>query len=185
MDKKIVDVNELHVEDVPFVGGKGANLGELTNAGFPVPEAFVLTTVAYDYFIDSSRIFDAINKELAGIDRNSDDSLENASKKIRGLFEKYEIPEDLRRDVSAKYKLLFPGGKVGFVAVRSSATAEDLPDASFAGQQETYLNVKDEDDLFAAPAPCPRTAGWRVAPLFSSVGSSSRCWPKSRTTGRW
>ncbi|MBR4503824.1 MAG: phosphoenolpyruvate synthase [Candidatus Methanomethylophilaceae archaeon] len=148
MDKKIVDVNELHVEDVPFVGGKGANLGELTNAGFPVPEAFVLTTVAYDYFIDSSRIFDAINKELAGIDRNSDDSLENASKKIRGLFEKYEIPEDLRRDVSAKYKLLFPGGKVGFVAVRSSATAEDLPDASFAGQQETYLNVKDEDDLF-------------------------------------
>ena len=51
MDKKIVDVNELHVEDVPFVGGKGANLGELTNAGFPVPEAFVLTTVAYDYFI--------------------------------------------------------------------------------------------------------------------------------------
>ncbi len=148
MDKKIVDVNELHVEDVPFVGGKGANLGELTNAGFPVPEAFVLTTVAYDYFIDSSRIFDAINKELAGIDRNSDDSLENASKKIRGLFEKYEIPEDLRRDVSAKYKLLFPGGKAGFVAVRSSATAEDLPDASFAGQQETYLNVKDEDDLF-------------------------------------
>ena len=148
MDKKIVDVNELHVEDVPFVGGKGANLGELTNAGFPVPEAFVLTTVAYDYFIDSSRIFDAINRELAGIDRNSDDSLEAASKKIRGLFEEYEIPEDLRKDISAKYRLLFPDGKTGFVAVRSSATAEDLPDASFAGQQETYLNVKDEDDLF-------------------------------------
>ena len=72
MDKKIVDVNELHVEDVPFVGGKGANLGELTNAGFPVPEAFVLTTVAYDYFLSKSKIFTKINKELEGIDRNSD-----------------------------------------------------------------------------------------------------------------
>ena len=71
MQKKIVDVNELHVEDVPFVGGKGANLGELTNAGFPVPEAFVLTTVAYDYFIDSSKIFDAINKEIAKIDSDT------------------------------------------------------------------------------------------------------------------
>ena len=148
MDKKIVDVNELHVEDVPFVGGKGANLGELTNAGFPVPEAFVLTTVAYDYFIDSSKIFDAINKELDAIDRDSDDSLAEASEKIRGLFEEYEIPKDLKDEIVSKYKLLFPTGKKGFVAVRSSATAEDLPDASFAGQQETYLNVKDEADLF-------------------------------------
>ena len=148
MQKKIVDVNELHVEDVPFVGGKGANLGELTNAGFPVPEAFVLTTVAYDYFIDSSKIFDAINKEIAKIDRNSDDSLAAASDKIRSLFEEYEIPVDLRDEIVAKYKALFPKGKTGFVAVRSSATAEDLPDASFAGQQETYLNVKDEADLF-------------------------------------
>ena len=148
MKKKIVDVNELHVEDVPFVGGKGANLGELTNAGFPVPEAFVLTTVAYDYFIDSSKIFDAINKEIAKIDRNSDDSLAAASDRIRGLFEEYEIPADLRDEIVSKYKALFPKGKTGFVAVRSSATAEDLPDASFAGQQETYLNVKDEDDLF-------------------------------------
>ena len=148
MEKKIVDVNELHVEDVPFVGGKGANLGELTNAGFPVPEAFVLTTVAYDYFIGSSRIFDAINKELDGIDRNSDDSLAAASDKIRGLFEKYEIPGDLKDEIVSKYNALFPGNKKGFVAVRSSATAEDLPDASFAGQQETYLNVKNEADLF-------------------------------------
>ena len=148
MDKKIVDVNELHVEDVPFVGGKGANLGELTNAGFPVPEAFVLTTVAYDYFIDSSKIFDAINKELDAIDRDSDDSLAKASERIRGLFEEYEIPKDLKDEVVSKYKMLFPSGKKGFVAVRSSATAEDLPDASFAGQQETYLNVKDEADLF-------------------------------------
>ena len=86
MDKKIVDVNELHVEDVPFVGGKGANLGELTNAGFPVPEAFVLTTVAYDYFVGESNIFKDIESELASIDRSSDDSLTAASDRIRALI---------------------------------------------------------------------------------------------------
>ena len=148
MDKKIVDVNELHVEDVPFVGGKGANLGELTNAGFPVPEAFVLTTVAYDYFLSKSNIFSKINKELEGIDRNSDDSLVAASDRIRALFDGCEIPADLKKEILTKYKMLFPKGKIGFLAVRSSATAEDLPDASFAGQQETYLNVKDEEDLY-------------------------------------
>ncbi|MBR2348397.1 MAG: phosphoenolpyruvate synthase [Candidatus Methanomethylophilaceae archaeon] len=148
MDKKIVDVNELHVEDVPFVGGKGANLGELTNAGFPVPEAFVLTTVAYDYFVGESNIFKDIESELASIDRSSDDSLTAASDRIRALFEECEIPKDLKDEIVSRYKRLFPKGKKGFVAVRSSATAEDLPDASFAGQQETYLNVKDEADLF-------------------------------------
>ena len=148
MDKKIVDVNELHVEDIPIVGGKGANLGELTNAGFPVPEAFVLTTAAYDYFVQSSNLMDKVAKELAGIDRNSDDSLAAASDKIRALFEECDIPQDLKKDIVSKYRILIPKGKVGFVAVRSSATAEDLPDASFAGQQETYLNVRDEEDLF-------------------------------------
>ena len=97
MDKKIVDVNELHVEDVPFVGGKGANLGELTNAGFPVPEAFVLTTVAYDYFIEKSKIFEKIEQELAGIDRTSDDSLAAASDRIRQMFEECELPADLKK----------------------------------------------------------------------------------------
>lgn len=148
MDKKIVDVNELHVEDIPIVGGKGANLGELTNAGFPVPEAFVLTTAAYDYFVQSSNLMDKVAKELAGIDRNSDDSLAAASDKIRALFEECDIPQDLKKDIVSKYRILIPKGKVGFVAVRSSATAKDLPDASFAGQQETYLNVRDEEDLF-------------------------------------
>lgn len=148
MDKKIVDVNELHVEDIPIVGGKGANLGELTNAGFPVPEAFVLTTAAYDYFIQSSDIMAKIESALEGIDRTSDDSLMAASDKIRAMFEECEIPEDLKKEIVARYRILFPKGKKGFVAVRSSATAEDLPDASFAGQQETYLNVGSEEDLF-------------------------------------
>lgn len=148
MDRKIVDVNELHVEDIPIVGGKGANLGELTNAGFPVPEAFVLTTESYDCFVTEGKLMPEVDKILKGIDRASDDSLAKASDDIRRVFETCEIPKDLKKEISSKYRLLVPKGTIGFVAVRSSATAEDLPDASFAGQQETYLNVKDEEDLF-------------------------------------
>ena len=148
MDKKIIDINVLRVDDIPYVGGKGANLGELTSAGFPVPGAFVLTTAAYDYFLERSKILDKVNEELKNIDRSSDQSLTDASKRIRALFETYEIPDDLKKEVVLFYRVLVPKGTPGFVAVRSSATAEDLPDASFAGQQETYLNVRDEDDLF-------------------------------------
>ncbi|MBO4502270.1 MAG: phosphoenolpyruvate synthase, partial [Candidatus Methanomethylophilus sp.] len=145
--RRIIDVNELRVSDVPIVGGKGANLGELTSSGFPVPNAFVLTTVSYDYFIAQSGIMGKILALLKGIDRTSDDSLDAAAKAIRALFDDCPIPKDLQKEIKDNYKLLL-GGKKGFVAVRSSATAEDLPDASFAGQQETYLNVKDEKDLF-------------------------------------
>ncbi|MDR0888006.1 MAG: phosphoenolpyruvate synthase [Candidatus Methanoplasma sp.] len=148
MDKKIVDVNELRVDDVPYVGGKGANLGELTSAGFPVPGAFVLTTVAYDYFLNKSKILKDVEKELRDIDRTTDEKLAEASARIRKLFETHEIPEDLKKEIISNYNILVPKGKKGFVAVRSSATAEDLPDASFAGQQETYLNVSGEKDLF-------------------------------------
>ena len=154
MDKKIVDVNVLRVEDIPYVGGKGANLGELTSAGFPVPGAFVLTTVAYDYFIGKSKIMSKIEKELKNIDRHSDQSLADASKKIRALFETFDIPDDLKKEIITNYRMVVPKGSAGFVAVRSSATAEDLPDASFAGQQETYLNVKDEDDLIDKVRKC-------------------------------
>ncbi len=145
---KIVDVNELRVTDIPIVGGKGANLGELTRAGFPVPNAFVLTTSAYDYFINSGKLMGRVNKELASIDKNSDQSLTDASLRIRKIFETCEIPNDLKEEAANSYHKLFGKGKEGFVAVRSSATAEDLPDASFAGQQETYLNVHGEADLF-------------------------------------
>ena len=146
--EKIIDVNKLRVTDIPIVGGKGANLGELTMAGFPVPNAFVLTTAAYDYFIEKSKIMNVINDELKAIDRTSDQSLTEASERIRKAFETFEIPKDLKDDIVKNYSKLFSKGKEGFVAVRSSATAEDLPDASFAGQQETYLNVHGEADLF-------------------------------------
>ena len=154
MDKKIVDVNELRVDDIPYVGGKGANLGELTSAGFPVPGAFVLTTVAYDYFLEKSKIREGIEKELNSIDRSSDKSLADASKRIRALFETYEIPDDLKKEIISCYRRIVPRGTTEFVAVRSSATAEDLPGASFAGQQETYLNVKNEADLLEKVRKC-------------------------------
>lgn len=74
-DKRIIDVNELRVTDVPIVGGKGANLGELTSSGFPVPNAFVLTTIAYDEFVKANKLMDKVSKALKGFDRSSDDSL--------------------------------------------------------------------------------------------------------------
>ena len=148
MERRIVDVNELRVDDVPFVGGKGANLGELTSAGFPVPGAFVLTTVSYDYFLEKSKIMPKIQKEIKSINKSSDKSLTEASERIRALFETCDIPADLKKEIEENYNRLVPKGGNFFVAVRSSATAEDLPDASFAGQQETYLNVRGTNDLF-------------------------------------
>ena len=154
MEKMIVDVNDLRVNDIPLVGGKGANLGELTSAGFPVPGAFVLTTRAYDYFFEKNDLAKKVEKELLTIDDSSDQSLIEAAERIRATIEKGAIPDDLRKEVIADYNLLFPKGSKGFVAVRSSATAEDLPDSSFAGQQDTYLNVRGEDDLMDKVRKC-------------------------------
>ncbi|MCL2711952.1 MAG: phosphoenolpyruvate synthase [Methanomassiliicoccaceae archaeon] len=152
--KKIANINELRVNDIPYVGGKGANLGELTAAGFPVPDAFVLTTLAYDHFMEKSKISGKIRKELATIKEGSDQSLTDASARIRAIFEQHEVPADLKKEITDAYLCLFPAGKKGFVAVRSSATAEDLPDASFAGQQETFLNVSSTDDLLDKVRKC-------------------------------
>ncbi|MDR2866225.1 MAG: phosphoenolpyruvate synthase [Methanomassiliicoccaceae archaeon] len=152
--KRIANVNELRVNDIPYVGGKGANLGELTAAGFPVPDAFVLTTAAYDYFLEKSKITPKIKKELSTRKKDSDQSLTDASVKVRALFEQNEIPTDLKKEILEAYRTLFPEGKKGFVAVRSSATAEDLPDASFAGQQETFLNVSTPEDLLDKVRKC-------------------------------
>ena len=109
--RRIIDVNELRVTDVPIVGGKGANLGELTSSGFPVPNAFVLTTVSYDYFIATSGIMEKILALLKGIDRSSDDSLDAAAKEIRALFDKCPIPKDLQKEIKDNYKLLLGGKK--------------------------------------------------------------------------
>lgn len=154
MEKIIVNVNELRVDDIPLVGGKGANLGELTFAGFPVPGAFILTTTSYDYFFDENNLKKIVEEELLTIDEKSDQSLAEASDRIRTAIEKGTIPDNLKSEIVSQYNVLFPKGKKGFVAVRSSATAEDLPDASFAGQQDTYLNVSGEADLLDKVRKC-------------------------------
>ncbi|HVO85603.1 MAG TPA: PEP/pyruvate-binding domain-containing protein, partial [Candidatus Eisenbacteria bacterium] len=136
----------LRKTDIPSVGGKNANLGELTSAKIPVPPGFAITAFAYKKFIEETniakKIYEIIDDTVK--DRNSAEQYEQASKKIRALIEKTRMPKDIVEAASNAYKELCRRLKMKdvFVAVRSSATAEDLADASFAGQQETFLNTR-------------------------------------------
>lgn len=170
--KRIMSISDLGKTDIDIAGGKGANLGELVSAGFNVPPGFVLTTAAYDYFLETSKISENLKDILSKVDTASESSLADASGRIRELFEKKEIPEDLKEQILASYKAMFKGKKAGLVAVRSSATAEDLPTASFAGQQDTYLNVETPEDLLDKVRKCwsslftPRAIYYRVTKGF-------------------
>ncbi len=137
---------EIDKDDVALVGGKGANLGEMTQAGFPVPNGFVITSHTYFEVIQHNQLQPKIEAYLQDLDVDDPRALNRASKAIKDLIEKVTIPEAIENKVRAAYRQLGQGKDI-FVAVRSSATAEDLPNASFAGQQETYLNVKGEDSL--------------------------------------
>ncbi|MCJ7516715.1 MAG: phosphoenolpyruvate synthase, partial [Methanomassiliicoccales archaeon] len=166
--KKIASIDELGVHDIQIAGGKAANLGELTSAGFNVPPGFVLTTAAYDYFIEQKGLSRKVDKALEAVDVADDRSLQDASSSIRTAFEKIEIPLDLKDEVLREYKKLFKDHhERRFVAVRSSATAEDLPTASFAGQQDTFLNVSSPEDLLDKVRKCwsslftPRAIAYR------------------------
>jgi len=144
--------------DVPIVGGKNASLGEMINAGMPVPPGFAVTAYAYEKFIEQTGIDKKIYKiiEETVTDPTNPKQYDTASKKIRELIEKTSMPPKIADSIKAAYKELNKrfNLKDAFVAVRSSATAEDLPDASFAGQQETYLNVKGLDDLLDKVVKC-------------------------------
>ena len=129
-------------EDLDIVGGKGASLGELAGAGLPVPPAFVVSADTYRTFIEEGGIAEELF-EAVDVDSEDSTALAEAESRARELILETPFPEDLRENVLAAYDEL--GHE--FVAVRSSATAEDLPDASFAGQQETFLNVTGEDLL--------------------------------------
>jgi pyruvate,water dikinase len=148
----------LRNNDVPIVGGKNASLGEMIHAGMPVPPGFAVTAYAYEKFINQTgiakKIYEVINETVT--DPNDPKQYDKASKKIRELIEKTPMPPKIATSIKAAYKELNKrsGVKATFVAVRSSATAEDLPDASFAGQQETYLNVKGPDDLLDKVVKC-------------------------------
>ena len=141
--------DEIRKEDIALVGGKGANLGELSRAGLPVPPGFVLTTRAYDAFVEVGGFKD----EIASLASKPEDpgAFETAAQKIHALFARGEIPDDVTAELRSAYEQLANGGAV---AVRSSATAEDLSGASFAGQQETYLNVRDAGALMEAVRAC-------------------------------
>jgi len=149
---------ELSKEDVPLVGGKCANLGEMINAGIPVPPGFAITAYAYKKFIEetgiSQKIYDILDETIT--DPKNPAQYEEASKKIRRLIESSPIPKELQDAIVKAYRELSKkiGQKFVFVAVRSSATAEDLPGASFAGQQETFLNVKGEEELLESVKKC-------------------------------
>lgn len=150
----VVDFKDVGKEDIPLVGGKGANLGEMVGVGFPVPGGFILTTNAYKLFLEENNLAKQIDKILKGVDTDSPELLHSSSSQIEKLIKKGNFPEELARDTIVHYKKL--GGVINkaLVAVRSSATAEDLPNASFAGQQATLLNIKGEANLTQAIKEC-------------------------------
>ena len=144
--------------DVSIVGGKNASLGEMINSGLPVPPGFAITAFSYERYIKEKKIAEQIYKIIRETVTNPNDpkQYDVASKKIRELIEKTPMPMDIEDAIRSAYSDLNKRLELKntFVAVRSSATAEDLPDASFAGQQETYLNVKGADDLIDKVRKC-------------------------------
>ena len=138
--------DEVTKEDVGTVGGKGANLGEMTRAGFPVPPGFIITAEAYYHYLTENNLNEEIQNILKGVIFGDQKSLEQASEKIKKLILQGNMSEQLIREITSAYDTLGEKQDV-LVAVRSSATAEDLPTASFAGQQETFLNVKGKENV--------------------------------------
>ena len=168
--KNVLGFGEITADDTAKVGGKGANLGELRNeTDVPVLPGYATTSEAYDQFIHDTGLRDKIENLLDGLDTNDVNDLQRRGKQIRSLIKEADMPENLRKDFVDSYKTL--SEEIGVdnpeVAVRSSATAEDLPGASFAGQQETYLNVSGEQDLIKRIKDC-------FASLFTNRAISYR-----------
>jgi len=145
---------EVDKEDIPLVGGKAANLGEMIQAGFPVPDGFSVSASAYFKFLEDNQLKSKIHQELKLLDKNDPQSFGEVSQKIQELIKKGKISRDLSQEIIKAYLKLGGRFKKLPVAIRSSATAEDLPDASFAGQQETYLNVKGESSVLKRVHDC-------------------------------
>ncbi len=150
---------EIGINDVPLVGGKNASLGEmyqhLSSKGIKVPNGFAITAEAYKHLLKEAGIEDAIRETLADLDTSDINNLRERGKKVREIILNAKFPEDLEEEIKKAYAKMeeeyYPNVDV---AVRSSATAEDLPDASFAGQQETFLNITGTDALIEACHKC-------------------------------
>jgi pyruvate, water dikinase len=154
-DPLILDLSTLRATDVARVGGKNASLGELisqlSDAGVRVPGGFATTADAFREFIGQNKLDERIAKRLAGLNTDDVNALAKAGQEIRAWVIEQPFPARLQQEIAAAYAKLADGaGPESSFAVRSSATAEDLPDASFAGQQETILNVHGKDNLFGA-----------------------------------
>jgi pyruvate,water dikinase len=163
---------DLTINDVPSVGGKNASLGEmirnLGSKGVNVPSGFAITAYAYKYPIEKAGIDKKIRNILTGLNTHNVRDLAERGEKIRNLIKNTPLPPELEEDIRKYYKVMEERyGKNCDVAVRSSATAEDLPDASFAGQQETYLNVRGEEELLEKVRDC-------FASLFTNRAISYR-----------
>ena len=171
--KNILWFSEIGIADVPLVGGKNASLGEmynnLTKKGIDVPNGFAVTATAYWKFMEQTKLKERIKKELKDLDVTNVKLLAQKGKKIRTMILDAQVPKEIEKEIGASYEALSKQQKSKHVAVavRSSATAEDLPDASFAGQQETYLNVVGEKDLLEAVKKC-------IASLFTDRAISYR-----------
>ena len=144
---------ELDQSMIAIAGGKGANLGTLARSDIPVPAGFVITTPAYNAFVQSNQFQNQIIDIAAQTEANEPSTFETASQKIQVLFRQGVIADDLAAEITSAYQQLTQKNGPA-VAVRSSATAEDLPDASFAGQQDTYLNVQGDRALLEAVKKC-------------------------------
>ena len=159
-DKYILWFKELEIGDVPLVGGKNASLGEmyqkLTSKGVNIPNGFAVTASAYRHLLRDAGIEQAIKDALAGLDTHDIKNLQERGRKVRQIIRYAKLPDDLEQEIREAYRELckMVGRDDVDVAVRSSATAEDLPDASFAGQQETYLNIRGEESLLDACRSC-------------------------------
>ena len=148
----ILWLEEIRKEDIAAVGGKGASLGEMAVIGLPVPRAFIVTSYAFRRFLIENQLEKTLIKNFENMDVENNAALEHAAELAKDAVMKASIPSTLGDHIREAYQLMDSGGMV--VAVRSSATAEDLPDASFAGQQETYLNIKGINNLLTAVQMC-------------------------------
>jgi pyruvate,water dikinase len=142
--------DQLRKDDIPTAGGKGANLGELTQAGIPVPPGFVVSAGTYYEFLGDAGLRKQIGALLANLDSSNMQALQMVSQQVKQLIEPASMPDSVTSNIMSAYEKL--GG--GPVAVRSSATAEDLPDSSFAGQQSTFLNVVGGEHVVHAVKAC-------------------------------
>lgn len=175
MDKNtefILWFDQLCIEDVPLVGGKNASLGEmyknLNPKGVNIPNGFAITAYAYRYILEKMQIKDKIKQILSDLNTKDLHNLQDRGDKVRRLIRTTEIPDELKKVIIEAYHHLSKQyGEDTDVAVRSSATAEDLPDASFAGQQDTYLNIKGPEELIDSCKKC-------FASLFTNRAISYR-----------